>query len=171
MICNIIGMSKYRKDARSEDEFKDDIAECTRIESQLMSIYVNDLGRRTNKKYTFADNGIDNSGEYHADNKITSDADFILYTPEKKSHLIEIKFSRPDCSRFHLKVSQIKSYIKQDCCIIMFMGIDTEQSRYTIITPKDMINIQNTAEEISLWYKQVYRLKTKDFIWYPVSMK
>jgi len=162
----------YRKDNRTKNQFADDIIECTKIERELMNIYVDDLNKRKGAYiYTFVDNGIDNSGKLiENDKEITTSADFKLKKIKGRDRLIEIKFCRKDLNVFHLKTSQLKSYIRQDCCVVMFMGIDTENIRYTILKPSDMEAVLLGYKDVFFWGKKQKRLPIKDFNWYYVNI-
>ena len=132
----------YRFDKRSPQKFKSDIKTCTLIERKLMQVYVDWLnagGGEHAGKYTFHDNGVDNSGEFIADNsKIHCGADFILKTAGGKDKKIEIKFCRKDLPEFHLKSKQIDRYIENDVCIINFMSVEANNPRFCIITPQTL---------------------------------
>lgn len=160
----------YRRDNRSVKQFAKDIKESTAIESKLMAVYVSDLSSRRNGKYKIEDHGVDNTGKLLSDKKVNTKADFVLITPEGKRHKIEIKFSRPHCDVFHLKAGHLISYIKQDCCIVMFMGIESKNPCYCIIRPKEMQKILDTAKYISLWGKQQVQLPIGNFEWYSVKI-
>ncbi len=161
----------YRKDNRTKNQFANDIIECTKIERELMCLYVDDLNKRKGGLvYTFIDNGIDNSGKLiEKDREVTTKADFLLKKAKGKDRAIEIKFCRKDFKIFHLKTSQLKSYIKQDCCVVMFMGIDTENIRYTILTPLDMQAVLDGYPDVFFWGKKQKRLPIKDFNWFYVN--
>lgn len=162
---------KYRRDSRSEEQFAKDIEECSLLEQRLIKSYINDLSLRKGKTYSYKNNGVDNTGKLiEDDKKVTTAADFIIITPEGNEYAAEIKFSKPERSYWHLKISQLVSYEKQNCCVIMFMGIETNNCRYTIILPQDIPNILQTAYKTNLWYKPVVRLFNKDFTWYPVKI-
>ena len=135
-----------------------------------MQVYVDDLSARRKKPYKIIDHGVDNSGKLLGDKQVNTKADFLLVTDDNTQFKIEIKFSRPFNDVFHLKVGQLNSYIKQDCCIVMFNGINTDKPAYCIIKPKEMGKILDTARRISLWGKQQVQLPAKDFTWYPVSL-
>jgi hypothetical protein len=135
-----------------------------------MNAYVQDLSSRRSKAYKVIDHGVDNSGELLADHQVNTNADFMLQTPDGQKFKIEIKFSRPRNDVFHLKVGHLISYIKQDSCIVMFNGIETEKPSYCIIKPKEMSKILDTAKRITLWGKQQVQLPEKDFVWYPVNL-
>lgn len=162
--------NNYRFDKRTEQEFVNDIAEATSIEKGLMELYVDDLNRRQGNLYSYSNHGVDNSGNYIPDIKhVNSKADFILHKRGSRDRLIEIKFSKPTTSTFHLKVSQLESYIKQDCCIVMFMGVDSENCSYTILLPKNYRNYIDAGEKKRMWGKDCIRFKVKDFTWYKVN--
>ena len=163
--------NKFRFDSRTREEFKKDIADCTSTEATLMKLYVDDLNKRKGENiYSYSDNGCDNSGAYIASNKkVTTKADFILHKRGGADRLIEIKFSKPDVSAFHLKTHQLKSYIIQDCAIILFLSINNDDIRYTILLPKNYENYIKNGEKKRMWGKDCIRLKTKDFEWFYVK--
>lgn len=133
-----------------------------------MKAYVADLSSRRGCKYKIEDHGVDNSGKLLADKDVNTNADFLLITPDGRKHKIEIKFCRPDVDKFHLKVGQLNSYIKQDSCIVMFKSINDAKIAYCIIKPKEMAKLLDTCKRITLWGKQQIQVLTKDFTWYSV---
>lgn len=157
---------KYRKDRRSVAQFRKDIQESSQIEQELMEVYVSDLSKRRGVKYTFKDNGCDNTGKLLEDRNVTTDPDFLLITPSGIKHKIEIKFSRPDKEDFHLKDDQLKAMYRHDCCLIMFMGIDTPNRRYCVIKPDKFMEILEKAPKKVIWSKDARRLLVKDFEWF-----
>jgi len=163
-----MAISKYRKDKRTDEQFAQDILDCTSIEQKLMQLYVDDLNKRKGGGYTFAAHGVDNKGKLIKDDKkVSTKADFLV-TKNGISHKIEIKFSRPNNIDFHIKRSQLESYVKQDCCIIMFMGTDTDQIRYCIMLPQNYPHYLEHGQKKLLWGKDVIRFLIDDFVTYPV---
>lgn len=158
---------KYRKDKRTREQFKRDIEESTKIERVLMELYTADLSRRRGIKYTFEDNGCDNSGKLLADKHVTTDPDFLLITPAGKRHKIEIKFSRPDKEDFHLKDDQLRAMQKHACALVVFMGTETPNRRYCVIKPDQFPIILEKCPKKVLWSKDARQLMTKDFEWFP----
>lgn len=160
-------MSIYRRDSRSVDQFKKDIKECSHLERELMILYVTFLNEKAGEAlYSFEDHGVDNSGEFIEDNsKITCKADFVLKTKGKRDKKIDIKFCRESHSRFHLKVNQLKKYLAEDVCIVNWMGIDTPDRAFCIITPKQIEQLLATEKPVRMWYKECLRLNCKDFKW------
>lgn len=161
-------ISKYRRDSRSEEEFAADIKEATSIEAKLMKIYVEDLSKRTGKEYKIENNGADNSGALLDESQVNLNSDFILVSGESR-HRIEIKFSRPKSPFFNIKVSQLKSYLKQDACMIMFNGIDSDEPAYTIMLPQNYQSYIDNGEKSKMWAKDCRRYKVKDLEWFPVA--
>lgn len=156
----------YRFDSRSKDEFVNDIKDCTVIERKLMEIYVSWLNSTKKNKYTFSDNGVDNSGKFiEDDNKIHTSSDFILHTEGKRDKKIEIKFCRPLLPRFHLKINQIKKYISTDTCIVNFMGIESETPKFCILTPSMLQEYLNNGNRVVMWHKECIRFNCKDQKW------
>lgn len=161
---------RYRQDKRNDEDFSKDIKNCTSIERKLMELYVANLNKQKRcNYYTFEDSGVDNSGDLIKEDKnVNTNADFILHNLAKNtSYKIEIKFSRKNVEKFHLKTGQLLSYIEQNCCIIMFMDIYGE-NRYTIVKPSDMKDIIDHCQSVYLWGKKQKQILTEDCRWYKV---
>ncbi len=164
-------MSKlsYRKDSRNQETFEADIKAGASIERHLIKAYISDLNKRKGGGYSYLDNGCDNTGEFLEDHKVTTDADFIILKGKTK-YKAEIKFSRPTVNSFHLKEHQLRSYIKQDCCIIMFNGVDDpDKIAYTILYPKNFQEYLENGEKKRFWGKDCIRFKTGNFEWHKVK--
>lgn len=161
----------YRRDKRTVEQFAQDISECTQVERTLMKEYVDWLNSRQEDKslYSFQNYGVDNSGELIVeDSKVSTKADFILHKKNYPSRRIEIKFCREEKPYFHLKVNQIKSYIKQDVCIVNYMGVNTSNKKFCILTPSVMENLLKTGQKVVFWQKDCIRIPIKDVMWYNV---
>lgn len=159
----------YRKDNRDQKTFEADIKEGASIERKLIKLYIDDLNERKGGGYSYIDNGCDNSGEFLEDCKVTTDADFIIIKGKTK-YKGEIKFSRPNVNAFHIKEHQLKSYIKQNCCIIMFNAVDDDENiAYTIMYPKDFQGYIDNGEKKRFWGKDCIRFKTGNFQWHKVK--
>ncbi len=161
-------VSSYRKDTRSDATFKKDIEESSLLENLLIRIYVADLCRQKKANYTIVATGCGPDGQLLSDKEVTTRCDFTLVTPSGQLRKIDIKYSRPNVSRFHLKESHLRSYIKQDTAIVMFMGIETENVTYTVIRPKEQEQLLKTGQKVSLWGKDQIRCLVSDFTWRSV---
>lgn len=160
---------KFRFDNRSKAQFSKDIKECTSIERGLMQDYIKYLNNRPNAKheYTFIDYGVDNSGNFLESSKVNTKADFLLKHPNQKDRHIEIKFCRKDNSAFHLKIHQIQQYIKKDVAIVNWMGIDTPNKRFCILTPVIMQELLKSGKRVFFkpWMKECIKIENKDMVW------
>lgn len=162
---------EYRKDNRSTEQFASDIQECSSIERRLMTMYVAYLNRHKKIKgeYTFSDNGVDNDGNLiEDDSKVHCAADFVLHNPERPDRKIDIKFSRNNNSTFHFKTNQMTQYIKEDVCIVNFMGVDTEKPKFSIFTPKDLEQALETGKKVyfKAWGgKECIKFKSSEQNW------
>ncbi len=153
----------YRKDTRTLNQFKKDIKECTDIENELISLWINyiDPGKK------ILPTGCDGTGKYLRDEEVSQVADFYI----QGYGYIEVKFSkRPLKDYFHIKVNNINSYIEQRCTVLMFDGI--ESPRYTLISTDMLTNIVNRCETIK-WKgfggKLSYRIPLNKFIWREIK--
>lgn len=156
----------YRFDHRSEDEFIKDIKECSEFETRLMQLYVSWLNKKSTKKYSFTHTGVDNTGEFiKNDKEVHSGADFLLDCGDGVSHKIEIKHCKPERSRFHLKLSHINKCIDDDICIVNWMGTDTPEIRFCILTPNDLRKLLGICKQVTMWSKECLRINNKDVEW------
>jgi len=162
----------YRFDHRTKEQFIKNIKECSLIEHQLMTIYVDWLNSNIDddNKFFFEDHGIDNTGAFIANSKnVDCRADFVLKRKGKKDKKIDIKFSKQHLDNFHLKVKHIQQYIYTDTCVVNFMGIDTPNPKFCILPPKDLNSwfICGKMIDYAPWgYKPCIRFSVNDIIWY-----
>ncbi len=112
--------------------------------------------------------GCDNDGEYLPDDQVNSRADYDVEGYGK----IEVKFAKPllrTC--FHLKSSQIRSYIKQKAMILMINGWLTDDPVFTLIKLADLKKITEKCKEVE-WRgfggKKSYKVPTRQFKWRPL---
>jgi hypothetical protein len=164
---------EYRRDGRSVERFAQDLKDCHRVENQLMTLYVGWLNSRirNDDKYSFEDNGVDNSGKLLTDKQVTSAADFLLIRAGHSAKHIDIKFCREERKTFHLKVSQLNQYVKNNVAIINYMGSDGENRRFCIIKPDEIKWLLKYGEKVkfAVWgYKECIRCYVNDFEWHKV---
>lgn len=140
---------RYRADDRTEEQFKADILEGSRIEQDIIERYCKAHG------YSYTQLGNDD-GEFKE--KSNSIADFFVNgTP------LEVKFCRNSISRFHLKKHHVDEYVKQGAKILFVMNYD-EKPVYTIIDPATV-----TDNPVRVFWKKLsYLCKQKDFTWHPL---
>ncbi len=154
----------YRQDGRSKDEFREQIQKRITRENELFLKWIE--SHENPPKYVY--NGCGLNGEYLEDDQVTSDADYIVdgYGP------FETKYSGPLIKTcFHLKVSNINSYIKQKATILMINGADTSNPVWTIISPNVLKKI--TEEETIISFpgfggKNAYKIPISKFTWRPL---
>lgn len=159
-------MKNYRFDSRSEAEFKEDIKHCSKVEQELMQKYVDYLNLSGDGVYTFANNGVDNSGEYIKDNKkVSSEPDFILYKDGGRPYKMEVKHCNPERDVFHLKVNHVTSCIMKKAYIINWMGVATFHPRFCLISPLDLEESIKKKLPVVFWGKQCYKFNCDEFEW------
>lgn len=151
----------YRQDGRSKDEFREQIQKRIIRENELFHRWIN--SHENPPKYVY--NGCGLNGEYLEDDQVTSDADYLVdgYGP------FETKYSGPMITTyFHLKVSNVNSYLKQKATILMINGANTESPEYTIITTKLLKDIANTCSIVpfaGFGGKNAYKISVQKFEW------
>lgn len=152
-----------RYDVRTEAEFKQDIKAGHEIERDIIQTFASIIKKKTGKEAVIVDNGVDNTGDFLYQDKVTMDADYIV-----NGVLIEVKFIKPQVSSFHFKVAQLDSYIKQGAGVLFVNGYDTYTPTYTVMTPKQLKVIKEKVKPVQcdLWGgKLAYKLQVHWFDW------
>ncbi len=154
----------FRKDVRSVEEFKRDIAIHTNKEKQLISIWEFAL----NGKVKVLDNGMDNSGDLVLDAKnVNKKPDYkILFSGKEK--FLEVKTS-PVSHKATFKTDDLTKYIKiPNTSILLFVDAgkptDTkfpkQSTKWTIINNINMKKIMEiglyTERDFRFGYKPTY---------------
>jgi hypothetical protein len=150
----------YRRDTRNETQFKQDIQDGTRKEREIAEKYVKKIEEGTGILLKLVDNGCDNSGRWIKADKISTRADFIL-----GGKPLEVKFSDPWSNLFHLKVSQIESYIRQKAYLLFVNGYNTSKPKYVLFLPHELIKLTETKSPVTYWEKPCYELFANEFRW------
>ena len=155
----------YRFDGRSKDKFKKDIKEASKTEEEILNLWLDIIKKDGLTKPSYTNLARGRNGGFLEDDKVDSTADF-----DVEGHgRVEVKFCNPFLkTRFHLKVGQLKSYIKQGCKILIVNGWETDKPVFTIISLKMMEKIVATCE-VTFWEgfgkKEAYRVPTDMFVW------
>lgn len=161
-------VSSYRKDGRTTAQFAKAIEEGSIFENVLVRVYAQKLSNITGDTYSVISTGCGPDGQLLSEKAVSTRCDFTLVNQKGQLFKIDIKYSKPDLPTFHLKEAHLNSYIKQDTSIIMFMGINSDQIRYTTITPKEQEILLKNGKRVRLWGKEQIRCKTADFSWQSV---
>lgn len=158
----------YRLDSRTKEQFTADIKAATLQEKELIKLYVGWLNASGKGEYSFTDHGVDNTGEYLEPGTAHAAADFILHKKGGRDKKIEIKFCRPERPEFNFKVAQLEKYVREDVCIINFMGVETQNRRFCIFTPASLKEALASGERKRMWHKDCIRFKTNQQKWFAV---
>lgn len=155
----------YRRDNRSVEEFEKHMIDCSSTEKEIINLYAEYLKQKHGIEATIKNNGVDNSGKL-IKGRVTSDADFLV-----NGKLIEVKFNRKMSKFFHLKESQVNSYLKQKADILFVNGWETPEPVFAILGKHDLLFLQQGCEPFPFFIwgnKTVYRLYSKDYNWKPL---
>lgn len=183
-IIHLLGKIKkmtkdYRRDGRSDEEFKKQIKERTIKEKFLVDIFANECKHR-GWTVTYRDNGVDNSGEFQE--KATTDADYLI-SINGNEELYEIKNS-PVKHKCTFKVHNLKQYVKQKANILLFYAtgninsdyskINYENTRWAIIKPEKiqlMLDLNDHYNERMFGNKLCVKILEQDYPTYFESEK
>lgn len=156
----------YRKDFRSDEEFRRDIKAGALAEKQILERWLNVVEKETGTRPAFTDNGCDNSGEYLEERDVTLDADYSV----EGYGLIEVKFANPKLhTTFHLKVDQVDRILQDESKILFANGWATKnETMFALITPDELGAAILRSRQVP-WHgfggKMAYRLKVNHFHW------
>lgn len=140
----------YRKDKRSDEQFKKDIEKFSSLEEKYIAAFADLIGQKY-YRYGFRE------GEL-SDDEVNTKADFWV----DSIGLVEVKTCRRFPEYFHLKVSQINSYVKQAASILMIL--DTDNPKYALIKP-DQLTKYEQVNFFPYGGKLSYKIPTGDFEW------
>ena len=167
--CTSLTVMNYRYDGRSEDQFKCDIKSRTQEERRLFLLWLDLIERNSGKRPQYTDTGCGQSGELLTDKEVSMDPDFNVEGYGK----IEVKFSKPLLDKFfHLKASQIKSYIRDEAIILMINGADEAIPQYTMLKTDALKDIAETCKVIpwtGFGSKMSYKIPVSKFVWRPLK--
>ena len=158
-------MGNYRYDNRSEDQFKKDIKSRTQEERALFILWLDLVERTSGVRPKYTDTGCGQTGELLTDNEVSMDPDFNVDGYGK----VEVKFSKPFLKKFfHLKASQVKSYVREGATILMINGSNLPIPQYTMLKTLALQEIIDTCKIIP-WTgfggKPSYKIQVDKFIW------
>lgn len=157
-------MNSYRFDYRSEEQFVRDIKSRTLEERALFECWLDLIEKETGNRPAFKDTGCGKDGNLLQDNEVSTDPDFDV----NGFGLVEVKFSKPKIKdNFHLKVSQVKQYLKKNVTILMVNGSDTTPE-FTMLKADALKNISKFCEKVcfgGFGGKLSYRIPIGMFIW------
>lgn len=154
----------YRQDDRTPEQFAKDIKSRTMEERALFLMWLDLTEKETGRRPVYKDNGCGKTGDVLEDKDVSTAPDFEV----EGYGMVEIKFSKPMLKKFfHLKVSQVKQYLKQDATVLMVQGADTKPV-FTMLKPEALKDIIKECKEvpwIGFGYKMSYRIPIDKFIW------
>ena len=153
----------YRWDRRSKRKFSLEVNRASKIEYQILELWLNAVEREQSTRPSYIETGCDNTGAFLE--KATTRADYHV----EGYGFIEIKFSRPKKTKyFHLKVRQVKSYIKQKAKILFVNGWSTDNPQYTILTTHRLKTLDERCKTITFkgfGNKVSYRIPITMLFW------
>ena len=159
----------YRFDRRTQKQFEKDIKEGHKIERMLLDRWLDCVEKTKGKRPMVEFTGCGEDGEYLERNQVNDNADFYV----DGYGLVEIKFSKPLLTEnFHLKISQVESYIRQDANILMVIGTETDTPKYVLITTDNLVFIKGSCKIVRFYGfggKESYRIGVSQFAWREFS--
>lgn len=148
----------FRRDIRSTEQFKKDIASKTVTERVLLNHWIREMEFR-NHVVQVENYGIDNSGQFvpESDNR----PDFFLNI-DGRPYYYEVK-QNSYMHRNSFKVYDLEQYIKLDARILLFYGVGTKgeiyvDSRWAIIQPnsmKEMLKLPRISKDRTWGNKEI----------------
>lgn len=163
----------YRRDTRTEEQFKQDIKKRTVKERFLARLIADELTFRGHT-VTLENHGIDNTGQF-IEGKTTCDPDYEITIDLDKTILADVKNSGTN-KKCTFKVHQLKQYVKCGACLILFYGtgfidddltaIDYKATRWALVRPHEiraMLDQLTVYKDPKFGYKPCVQILAKDF--------
>lgn len=123
------------------------------------------IERTSGKRLQYTDTGCGQTGELLTDKEVSMDADFHVEEYGK----VEVKFSKPLLDKFfHLKASQVKSYVRNGATILMINGSHEAVPQYTMLKSAALQDIMDTCKIIpwsGFGHKPSYKIPVSKFVW------
>lgn len=154
---------RYRMDGRTVEQFAADIERATRVEREIVDLYVQHYKIKYGIDLDIEDNGCDNSGQLLGRGKVSTKADFKL-----DGKPVEVKFNKEMLAKFHFKVDQLNSYLKQEASVIWVNGWETKAPVFTVLKTIDMESIKKLKRPVAFFPwggKMCYELDAQEFRW------
>ena len=159
----------YRFDKRTKQEFRRDIKIASQIENKIIELWLDRIEKRRGERPKYWHIGCNNDGSYLEDHEVSTEADYCVYGYGK----IEIKFSKPMITKcFHLKVNQVRSYIRQNANILMVNGWNTPNPMFVLIRVHVLKSGIKRWKRVSFHgcgNKPCFRIPVDEFIWRPLN--
>ena len=181
----------YRRDHRTVQEFKADIAFRTAKEKFLMDLFVKEFKYNNNsimnrhKDIYVENNGVNNNGKIVKKSNCDADYKITYTTPHARTYSkkVDIKNGLVG-NKLTFKTYNLKQYVKQGAWILLFYNtgyidkdptsIDYEKTRWAMISPKkiqQMLDENEEYNEFKFGNKPCIRIFSKDFDKYFVAKK
>lgn len=129
--------SEYRRLAgRTYGQFKEDIKKGHKNEREIIKRYAKFYKQTVGRELRVVDNGVDNTGEFLDVSKVKDDADFVV-----NGKPLEVKIIKDNLFQFRLKLNLLKSYIKQNANVLIVIGWETDEPKFTILNKEKLEHV------------------------------
>jgi hypothetical protein len=162
----VLKMENYRMDGRTKEQFIEDIKKGNERERLAITLFRHYLRRDHGFTGDIIENGVDMTGDFIEDvKKVKADAD---YKVGKAELPLEVKTSAGHSMTIYLKERQVKSYIRQNACLLYVNGIE-EIACFTFFTVEDLKEIVRTQTPVTPHKanggKLSYKLDARELEW------
>ncbi|WP_328597295.1 hypothetical protein [Heliobacterium mobile] len=160
---NQVARLNYRMDDRDIKDFARDIEHGSRVEREIIELYVDYWQRKTGEVLSIQNNGCDNSGRLLLGANVNLKADYLL-----NGRPVEVKFNNSNLSTFRFKSDQLNSYMKQGASVIWVNGWQTSIPVFTVLKPKHLRLIKESKTPLPFIFwgsKLCYELSASDYTW------
>lgn len=136
-----MAVSNYRKDNRTDQEFKNQIKEYSRIELMIAIAICEDQKSITGEYPELLPIGTDYTGKVQDDSKVTSDPDFMI-----SGIKTEITHSKKHCRKhFHQKCGKVRKIISLKDTLVFADGYSLDTARYVWLNHKTLEEITDKS--------------------------
>lgn len=159
-------MSNYnfRRDIRTDDQFKQDIKTFTKFEKKCMIQYFEQEILPVYPNAKLIDNGTDNSGGVNEGN-VKGDEDFLIQLTNEKSILVEVKAS-PSPACVTLKDHCITRLLNSNSYVLLVLDGRSQRPDFVLCKSSDVIAFREKGlyndRDSKFGNKSTFRLYSKD---------
>lgn len=162
-----IDKHKHLQDIRSFNEYMNNVVKYGLKEKEYFDIFIKLLVKMDFDVMEIKDKGCDKDKEFGVclfSNEVNDVPDF-EFVINSHNILLEVKNSKYDLKKFHLKKFQIDNYVKINSVHILWIMDCNKKPHFTILNPKNIVKSKVWLNP-KFGNKEVYVLHKKDYKWF-----
>lgn len=155
-----------RMAGRTKEQFEQDIKSAHSNERDIVERFVIYFNDNYDQNLTIEDNGVNNDGDFLSYEEVDTRADYRV-----DGQLIEVKYLEDHLTFFRLKVTQLKSYIRQGAYLLLANGYKTSDPKFTLLKTDQLKDLLKNGHQyiFPMWEgKRVVEVYAKNYKWFDL---